>query len=236
LNLGGIANLTLLPPANLVQPGSTGSQAVASLVGGPSTPTVSSRHEETVRGFDCGPGNALMDAWCQRHLGQDWDEEGRWAAQGRVLQPLLARMLEEPFFRMPPPKSTGRDLFHADWLAASLDALGTAPQPVDVQATLAELTALSAAEAIRQHQPECQRLLVCGGGARNTHLMNRLQALLPSITVQTTEEAAELPVDQVEALAFAWLAAAFKQGAPGNLPAVTGARGFRRLGALYPAR
>jgi anhydro-N-acetylmuramic acid kinase len=220
LNLGGIANLTLLTPHT----GAADSDDHA-------TPRVT--------GFDCGPGNALMDAWCQRHHGADWDEAGRWAAQGRVIEALLARMLAEPFFGQAPPKSTGRDLFHPDWLAACIHALGFEPAAADVQATLAELTATSAADAIRRHQPGCVQVLVCGGGARNTHVMKRLQALLAranaGVVVTTTVEAAGVPVDQVEALAFAWLGAAFKGHLPGNVPAVTGAAGPRRLGALHPA-
>ena len=203
LNLGGIGNLTLLPAQ------------------GP------------VRGFDCGPGNALLDLWCQRHRGAPYDEDGRWAASGHVDDNLLRTLLAEPFLHRSPPKSTGRDLFHAEWLEAKLQGLGTLPA-ADVQATLAEFTARAAADDLRRYATVTRRLLVCGGGACNHHLMQRLTALLPGLSVQTTAEAGVPPL-QVEALAFAWLARAFVQRQPGNLATVTGARGPRILGALYPA-
>lgn len=201
LNVGGIANLTLLPAA------------------GP------------VRGFDCGPGNVLMDLWTLQHRGAAYDDGGRWAAGGTVDAALLAHWLAEPFFALPPPKSTGRDLFHADWLAARL-APGRAAQ--DVMATLAELTARAAADALRREAPATSKLFVCGGGAYNAHLMARLAALLPGVAVDSTAQAG-VPPDQVEALAFAWLAWAFDERRAGNLVAVTGAAGPRVLGALYPA-
>ena len=201
LNLGGIANLTLIPAA------------------GP------------VGGFDCGPGNGLLDLWAQQHLGRPYDDDGRWAAAGRVDTALLGTLLSEPFFAQAPPKSTGRDLFNADWLQQRLPA-GTAP--VDVAATLAELTALSAADALQRHAPATNTLLVCGGGAFNGHLMRRLAALLPGAVVRSTATVG-VPPDQVEALAFAWLAWAHTQKRAGNRTSVTGARGERVLGALYPA-
>jgi anhydro-N-acetylmuramic acid kinase len=204
LNLGGIGNLTLLPGA------------------GP------------VRGFDCGPGNALMDLWCQRHLGRAYDAAGRWAASGRIDPALLQRLLNEPFLQRQPPKSTGRDLFNAGWLDSALQGLAAPPQPADVQATLAEYSAVAASEALLAHAPRTQRLLVCGGGAFNDHLMQRLAVHLPGVAVASTAEAGVPPL-QVEALAFAWLAQAFVERLPGNLAAVTGARGPRVLGALYPA-
>ena len=203
LNLGGIGNLTLLP------------------AGGP------------VRGFDCGPGNALLDLWCQRHRGKPYDEGGRWAASGHVDDDLLRALLVEPYLHRAPPKSTGRDLFHAEWLEAKLHGTSTL-LPEDVQATLAEFTARAAADDLRRHAPGTRRLLVCGGGAYNGHLMQCLATLLPALRVQTTAEAGVPPL-QVEALAFAWLARAFMQRRPGNLATVTGARGPRVLGALYPA-
>jgi anhydro-N-acetylmuramic acid kinase len=205
LNIGGIANLSLLPMSGV------GSGVVS--------------------GFDTGPGNLLMDAWCQQQLGQPFDADGAWAASGRVLPELLARLLAEPYFGRLPPKSTGRDLFGLDWLRARL-AGGEAA--VDVMATLAELTARSAVDALRRHAPDTRRLLVCGGGAFNRHLLRRLAALAPGWGVDTTV-AAGVPPDQVEALAFAWLARRFVAQLPGNLPAVTGAAGPRVLGALYPA-
>jgi len=204
LNLGGIGNLTLLPGS------------------GP------------VRGFDCGPGNALMDLWCQRHRGEAYDARGQWAASGRVDQALLQGLMAEPFLHRPPPKSTGRDLFNAAWLDTALQALAAPPRPADVQATLAEYSARAACVALQTHAPQTQRLLVCGGGAFNDHLMQRLAAQLPRVSVASTAEAGVPPL-QVEALAFAWLAQAFIERQPGNLPAVTGARGTRVLGALYPA-
>jgi len=204
LNLGGIANLTLLP------------------AGGP------------VRGFDCGPGNALLDLWCQRHRGEAYDNQGRWAASGQVDAALLQRLLAEPFLRREPPKSTGRDLFNASWLEAALRAAPSARVPTDVQATLAEFSACAAAQALKEHEPRTRRLLVCGGGAFNDHLMLRLATHLPGTVVVSTA-AVGMPPLQVEALAFAWLAQAFVARQPGNLPAVTGARGPRVLGALHPA-
>ena len=207
LNLGGIANLTLLDGQ-----------------GG-------------VRGFDCGPGNALLDAWCLQHLGRDFDDQGAWAASGQVDDALLAALLDEPFLAQPPPKSTGRDLFHPAWLAARLLAAGTQARALPaaaVQASLAELTVRAAEQALRAHLPSARRLLVCGGGAFNQHLMRRLAALLPGVLVASTDSAG-LPPLQVEAAAFAWLARAFVQRQPGNCPAVTGAVGERVLGALYPA-
>jgi anhydro-N-acetylmuramic acid kinase len=203
LNIGGVANLTLL------------------------------RADGQVLGFDCGPGNILLDLWCRRHRGWAYDEGGAWAAAGRVEASLLARLLAEPFFGQPPPKSTGRDLFSEDWLAARL---GSGSEPAgDVMSTLTELTARAAADALLQHAPGTTRLLVCGGGAFNTYLMSRLHGLLGhGVTVQSTGVAG-VPPDQVEALAFAWLAKAFGERQPGNLPAVTGAAGPRLLGALYPA-
>ena len=202
LNLGGIGNVTLL--------GADGS----------------------VSGFDCGPGNALLDHWCERHTGQAFDDSGHWSAQGRVDAALLARLLAEPFFHRAPPKSTGRDLFHLAWLQAMLDD-GLQRNPVDVQATLAQLTADAATGAVRQHLPGAQGLLVCGGGAFNADLMRRLAQGLPGCTVQTTDTAG-LPPMQVEAAAFAWLAYKALRRETASLKSVTGARGARVLGALYP--
>ncbi len=187
-------------------------------------------------GFDCGPGNALMDHWCKLHLGQPFDVEGAWAAGGVVNERLLASMLAEPYFALPPPKSTGRDLFRPEWLHSHLgavDSAGTLP-PQDVQATLAELTARACAHDVRRHAPDATELLVCGGGAFNRHLMARLAAQLRGLPVHDSV-AWGLPADQVEACAFAWLAFRFVRREPGSLASVTGARGARVLGALYPA-
>ena len=204
LNLGGMANLTLLPAAGDPAP---------------------------VRGFDCGPGNALLDFWIQREQGQSYDADGHWSAGGQVDGALLARLLDEPFLRAAPPKSTGRDLFNPAWL---LPRLTPDLKPQDVQATLAEFTARCAADALREQAPATATLLCCGGGALNRDLMRRLQALLPDLRVAGTEDAG-LPPLQVEATAFAWLAWAFLHRQPGNRPEVTGARGLRVLGALHPA-
>jgi len=203
LNVGGIANLTLLPG------------------------------DGSVLGFDTGPGNLLMDLWAERHLGARFDAEGAWARSGQVEPALLRAMQAEPFFSQPPPKSTGRDLFHADWLQAALVHAPPDTSPANVQATLAELTAWAVLEALRQHAPATGQLLVCGGGARNTHLMDRLREGCPGCSVEATD-ARGVPADQVEALAFAWLAAAFVARRAGNVPAVTGARAGRVLGALHP--
>ncbi|WP_416820465.1 anhydro-N-acetylmuramic acid kinase [Delftia tsuruhatensis] len=207
LNIGGIANLSVLAG------------------------------DGTVLGFDCGPGNALMDGWCQTHTGQPYDDGGQWAATGQVLPALLDRLLAEPFLQQPPPKSTGRDLFHADWLAGHLSASATSAadaRPAEVQATLTEFTARACASAVQRFGRGGGELLVCGGGAFNTQLMQRIAALLPGVAVDTTATRG-LPPQQVEAAAFAWLARQALLGLPGNLPAVTGARGPRILGAIHPA-
>ena len=204
LNIGGISNLTAL------------------------------RADGSTIGFDCGPGNALMDHWCLEHAGKRYDDGGAWAASGAVAAPLLAQMLAEPYFALPPPKSTGRDLFNPHWLRSQLARCPPLPCPADVQATLAELTAAACAADVLAHAVGVHELLVCGGGAFNAHLMQRLAARLPGIDVLPTD-ARGLPADQVEACAFAWLARAFTRREPANLPSVTGAAGPRILGALYPA-
>jgi anhydro-N-acetylmuramic acid kinase len=203
LNIGGIANLTLIDA------------------------------DGGVGGFDCGPGNVLMDHWVQQQRGQAFDADGAWAAAGRVHAGLLARCLAEPYLARRPPKSTGRDLFTSGWLAPRLAGLDPVA-PADVMATLAEFTASAAAPGAAPAPPRAQRLLVCGGGAFNRHLMSRLRVLTNLETLSTAGEG--VPPDQVEAMAFAWLARAQLQGAPGNLPAVTGAAGPRVLGALHRAR
>ena len=201
LNLGGIANFTLLPAAG------------------------------DVRGFDTGPANALMDAWCLQHTGQAFDAEGAFSASGVVDELLLSALLEDPYFLQPPPKSTGREQFHLAWLQPRLRA-GLAA--ADVQATLLELTARTVADALRSAQPRTTRVLACGGGVRNPRLMARIDALLPGIAVQSTADHGVDP-DALEAMGFAWLARQTLLGLPGNLPAVTGARGPRVLGAIHPA-
>ena len=201
LNLGGIANFTLLPAQGVV------------------------------RGFDTGPANGLMDAWCLCHTGQDFDEGGAFAAAGEVDAALLARLLDEPWFDLPPPKSTGRDQFHLDWVEAALTGEET---PADVQATLLALTVRSVADALRSSQPQTQRVIACGGGVHNPVLMAALAEVLPEVRVETTTSHG-LDPDYVEAMAFAWLAREHLAGRPGNVPAVTGAAGPRVLGSLYPA-
>ena len=190
------------------------------------------RNQEVI-GFDCGPGNVLMDLWCHQQTGQHFDQDGQWAASGHVSDALLKALLSDPFFSMPPPKSTGRDLFHANWLHRHLQSFSSVP-PADVQTTLTALTAHSCANEVLRHAPESTHLLVCGGGVFNMVLMQQLQALLPTVMVSSTE-AHGLPPMQVEAAAFAWLARQTLLNLPGNLPAVTGARGPRVLGAIYPA-
>lgn len=205
LNVGGMANLSIL------------------------------RASQPPLGFDCGPGNALMDAWCEQHTGRPYDEDGTWGAQGQVNSSALDAALSDPFFGMPPPKSTGRDLFNLGWLQQWLTTAGwTHQEAKDVQATLCELTARSAAMAVKAYAPMASQLVVCGGGALNGALMQRLQANLPRVLVQPSD-AHGLPVMQVEAAAFAWLAQRHVHHLAGNVPQVTGAKGPRILGALYPA-
>jgi anhydro-N-acetylmuramic acid kinase len=206
-NLGGISNITILAA------------------------------DGTVRGFDCGPGNVLLDHWAQLHLGRPYDQDGHLAAQGLVDQALLAALLDEDYFRLAPPKSTGRDLFNAGWLNAKLEKFaGLAP--ADVQATLAALTATAVARDIAAHAPQCGALYVCGGGARNPILLAALAtalqtAALPDVSLETTAALGIAP-HQVEAMAFAWLAMRCIERQPGNVPDVTGAAGLRVLGAIYP--
>lgn len=218
-NIGGISNISVLP----------------------ATDTASVSTASAVTGFDTGPGNVLMDAWISRHRGQAYDSNGDWASSGKVLPALLGVLREEAFFRMAPPKSTGRDLFHLPWLQQKLATAGIADAPAraeDVQATLAAFTATTLADAIVAQAPGAEAVYVCGGGAHNAHLMRQLQNALAQhgtgITVASTA-ALGIPPNHVEALAFAWLAQRFCLRLPGNLPAVTGARGDRILGALYPA-
>ena len=207
LNIGGIANLTLLPKNG------------------------------EVTGFDCGPGNILMDVWIQEHQGNAFDENGNWALQGKVHEALLTKMLSDSFFTKVPPKSTGRDDFHLAWLQEKLN--GENHLCEDVQATLLHLTAHSALEALARHAPQTQKLIICGGGARNSALMNlfkvKSQHFFKKPLEITTSESAGIDPQLVEGLAFAWLAWAHKEKRPANLPAVTGAKGSRILGACYPA-
>jgi anhydro-N-acetylmuramic acid kinase len=202
LNLGGIANLTLLPRS------------------GP------------VRGFDTGPANGLMDAWCALHRGLPFDADGVFADSGNIDSGLLAALIAEPWFALPPPKSTGRDQFHLDWLHAAIGVRKIAV--ADVQATLCELSALSIADALRDNAPDTRRMLICGGGVHNPVLLRRLQAHLPDVALASTASLG-LDPDFVEAAGFAWLARETLAGRAGNRCEVTGARGPRVLGAIYAA-
>lgn len=200
LNVGGIANLTDLHPG------------------------------QPVRGFDCGPGNLLMDAWIERHQGLRYDNAGTWASRGRASPELLHGLFADAFFSASPPKSCGRDEFNLSWLERHLAGN---ERPQDVQATLLELTALAATGAIGRWCGSPRELFVCGGGARNPALMARLQDHLPDCRVAGTDSLGQ-PADWVEAVAFAWLAWRTLRGEPGNLSEVTGAAGPRVLGAIYP--
>lgn len=224
----------LVPPFHQALFGRTGEAVAVLNIGGISNITVLDAASECpVLGFDCGPGNALMDAWCLEHTGAAYDQNGQWAATGQVSAELIRGLLNEPYFSRSAPKSTGRDLFHLLWLQQKLrQCPGISAE--DVQATLAELTARCCADSLRSTSPGCQQLLVCGGGALNGHLMARLRALLPGVTVADTGTCG-LPPLQVEAVAFAWLAQQMVLGQPASLPKVTGARGARVLGAIYPA-
>jgi anhydro-N-acetylmuramic acid kinase len=203
LNLGGIANLTWL--------GTDGNTF----------------------GLDTGPASCLMDGWIERQQGRKFDEDGEWAASGRVNAELLQRLLAEPYFKRKPPKSTGRELFNLAWLDTHLGAFANlAPQ--DVQATLCELSAATIVAGLHQGGMPA-RLLVCGGGAHNAHLLRRLAALVPSVPVEPTS-AHGIDVDFVEAAGFAWLAYRTLSGLPGNLPSVTGAGHPAVLGAIYPGK
>lgn len=205
LNLGGIANLSLLPA------GTTG-------------PT---------GGFDTGPANTLMDGWIHRHREQTYDRDGAWAASGAVHPALLDSMLSDPYFATRPPKSTGREHFNATWLDRHL-AKQAAIAPVDVQATLLELTARSITDAIAVAETRPARVIACGGGTHNRALMERLAALLAPIPLETSGDHG-IPADWMEAMAFAWLARQTLHHAPGNVPEVTGARHPAILGAIHPA-
>lgn len=200
VNIGGIANITYLP-----------------------------KHGQ-ILGFDSGPGNMLLDSWAKLNIGKDYDKGGAWAATGVVLQTLLSGMLAEPYFALPPPKSTGRDLFNEHWLKQH--QLYPHLRPQDVARTLVALTAHSIRDALALM--DIDEVYVCGGGAHNTLLMNDLQALLGH-TSATPTEALGVGVDWVEAVAFAWLAKQTLENKPSNLPEATGAAGARVLGAIYPA-
>lgn len=198
-------------------------------VGGIANITYLSKHGD-VFGFDSGPGNMLLDAWIKQHLNLDYDANGAWASTGKVIAPLLAKMLAEPYFKLAPPKSTGRDLFNDAWLAQHL--AGTDYLPQDVACSLVALTAHSIHEALVQHCGDVDEIYLCGGGAHNSLLINNLQTLLGNVKVDTTDRLG-IGVDWLEAIAFAWLARQCLHQQTANLPAVTGAKGARILGAIY---
>lgn len=201
LNLGGIANLTILRPG------------------------------AAVIGFDSGPANCLLDAWAQRHLGQARDDDGDWAASGRVDAQLLTRWLEDSYFRAAPPKSTGREYFNLDWAGLHVS---TAQGAANAQASLLALTVGTISDALKRHAPDAAELLVCGGGIHNGALMDALGQAVAPLPLYSTARF-DLDPDHVEAAGFAWLARQRLLGKPGNLPSVTGAQGPRQLGAIYPA-
>lgn len=202
LNIGGFSNLTLLHP------------------------------QSEVHGFDCGPGNVLLDAWIKRSKGEEFDHDGDWARSGVICEDLLERLLRDPYFSISGPRSTGREHFNLGWLQNRLHGIGCTDE--DVQATLLEVTALSVSNALVTAQADTRRLYVCGGGARNKALMARIEALLPNCEVDTTDALGISP-DWMEAAAFAWLAHCCLERICANRPSVTGARGLRVLGAIHPA-
>ncbi|MGK0674411.1 MAG: anhydro-N-acetylmuramic acid kinase [Halothiobacillaceae bacterium] len=225
----------LVPLVHWALFGHTDEPRLVANIGGMANITVLPRGRETsgVQGFDTGPGNTLMDAWILRHHGQAYDRDGAWAETGQVQEDLLARLLDEPYFALPAPKSSGPELFNLDWLQARAGGLLREVAPEDVQATLLELTARTLVGAARTAAPAAKRMLVCGGGAYNIALMRRMQALAGAMKVESTTDHGVEPA-WVEALAFAWLARQTMEGRPGNLPQVTGARGERVLGAIIP--
>ena len=207
LNIGGISNISVLNPK-----------------------------AQTI-GYDVSVGNALMDSWIEKHLGKRYDKNAEWAKTGEVISELLAEMLREPFLQLPPPKSTGRELFNLAWLEkqlANLTVKSTAYKVEDVQRTLAEFTAQSVSRELSQWEKELNKvLLVCGGGARNPLLMERFNALLPDWCVGTTNDYG-VDVDYVEAAAFAWLAYRRMENLPSNMPSVTGSSQAVSLGVIFP--
>lgn len=205
LNIGGMANITILP----------------------------GNKDMLIAGFDTGPGNALMDDWIQKNLKQDFDTDGQWANSGKCNQQLLSGLLDESYFQAVPPKSTGKDFFNLRWLEnklASVEKISAS----DVQATLLELSAITISDAIKNHAPDCDEVLVCGGGVHNKAMMNRLRALNSTMQINSTENYG-LDPDAVEAVAFAWLAKQRIENHTGNLTSVTGADENVLLGAIYSA-
>jgi anhydro-N-acetylmuramic acid kinase len=188
----------------------------------------------TVAGFDAGPGNVLIDGWMAAHFGAAYDRDGATAARAEADEDLVAALLADPYFAAPPPKSTGRDLFTLDWVRRVPQVRALPPEVV--LASLTELTARALADAIERWLPQAEDVVVCGGGAHNATLMRALQRRLGAARPLRTSDELGVPCDRVEALAFAWLARCHLDRTAGNVPAATGARGPRVLGALYPAR
>jgi len=209
LNLGGIANITSLPRGNA--------------------------HARPIVGFDTGPGNGLLDAWASRELGVPMDADGAWARSGELDAALLNGFLREPYFAHAPPKSTGRELFGIDWLAANIARAGRRIESANVANTLCELTAVTVARAARKWASKANAMLVCGGGVQNAYMMERLAARLAPLPVTTTDSAG-VPAAWMECMAFAWLAHRCIHGLSGNLPSVTGARREVVLGSVHAAR
>lgn len=229
----------LVPAFHQAALGQAGEIRVVANIGGISNISVLNGRDNAddgVTGFDTGPGNVLLDAWIARHRNLPYDANGAWAASGTVIAELLQALLQEPYLATPPPKSTGRDLFHLAWLDDKLHAFSPLAA-ADVQATLTAFTAHTLADAIARYADGAAAVYLCGGGAYNTQLAAQLSAALQihgqNAHVLSTDALGIAP-NQVEALAFAWLAQRFLQRQPGNLPAVTGAKGLRVLGALYP--
>lgn len=206
INLGGISNITILPPK--------------------------SESQATVSGYDIGPANGLMDRWIEKHQGLEFDKSGNWARSGRLIPNLLQSFLNDPFFALSGPKSTGREYFNLEWLSAFLRGN---EDPRDVQRTLLELNVSLLKQAVTQESPGYSaEVYLCGGGAYNTFLIERLQEELPSTNVLTTE-ALGIPVQAVEGAAFAWLAKQTINNLPGNIKEATGATKEKILGGIYPA-
>ena len=222
----------LVPAFHQAQFGKPRESRVVANIGG--IANISVLHENgKVSGLDTGPGNILLDGWIGRHQGHAYDVDGAWAASGHVLPALLNALLDEPFFRQPAPKSTGRDLFHMEWLDQHLTAFPEA-RPEDVQRTLTRLTAVTLSMAIKQYGAKANMVFLCGGGAYNKTLVNELNELLDGHAIVQSTAVLGVEPNQVEAMAFAWLAFRFTHRQPSNVPAVSGAKGGRILGALYP--
>jgi len=206
LNLGGIANLTLLNP------------------------------DQPILGFDTGPGNLLLDAWIYKNKQLNYDHQGNWGRSGQVDSELLQILMSESYFSLPIPKSTGRDLFNLNWLLNTIRLCGSKPSAEDIQATLVALTARTVVSSLFTYLPDCQELIVCGGGTKNLFLLesigNMCKEHIASFTLLTTEELG-LDSQTIEGMAFAWLAWCFTNSTPSNIPAVTGAKGPRILGSLH---